>query len=226
MSQNVSDGSNTTVMGTRSVGSAAVGHARPETPPETPPPGSRDQQLRAAWRVRAEATAGEASLGSAAHQVAADRDRWLTTALIALSSAVAAVAGFSGIDAFLTRTQASVAGVVAAVLAATVGVLVNNSHRADHVAAARSYLKLQHDAEDFCEVTAMHGSFDDARNAFLALIAQRDEIPDTVTPISVHSLRSAARRLRNRPGVPDIAADVVATATTTAAGTRITFPGR
>jgi len=226
MSQNVSDGSNATLTGTCAAAPVAAGHARPETPYETQPPRPGEQQLRAAWKARAEATAEEASLGSTAHQVAADRDRWLATALIALSSAAAAVAGFGGINAFLTRTQAGVVGVVAAVLAAVVGVLVNSSHRADHVSAALSYVTLRHDAEDFCEVTPMKGSFDDARNAFLALIAQRDRILDTVTPISVHSLRSAERRLRNRPGVRNIAADVVATAMTTAVGTRIKLPGR
>jgi EmrB/QacA subfamily drug resistance transporter len=199
MPQKVSDGSNITLMGIR------IADAPPAPPPRRP----GEQQLRAAWRASAEATADEAALGSAAHRVAADRDRWIITTLVALSSAVAAFAGFSGINAFLSRTQVSVACIVAAVLAAVVAGLVNNSHRADHETAARSYATLQHDAEDFRDVTAMNTSFDDARTAFLALIALRDRILDTVTPIAVQSPRSAERRPQDRPDVRDTAADAV-----------------
>lgn len=187
----------------------------------------QEADLRDAWKRWADETADEAALSSLSHRIAADRDKSVTTALSCLSAATAAVAGFTGITAILSKTIASLIALASAVLTGVVAILVKSSHASEHETAAREFSTLAHDARDFSDVTCLNATLAEAQSAYAGLVAHRDKILDSVTPVPLRSVRAADTRLSTQGGELQVAisAAVRASVLNGAVGSRLSAPG-
>lgn len=163
--------------------------------------GASEAAQRTAMREHVSRIAQEAALEAPAHRIAADRDRWTSTAISCLSAAAAAAAGFSGLGTVIPKAGVSALALGSALLTAVVAILVKNSRAADHSTACQGFDVLQHDAQDFCSVTVVVEKIDQVQKAYDGLISKRDQILKTAPPVTDRSKKKADSMLTSRPSM-------------------------
>jgi hypothetical protein len=135
------------------------------------------------------------------------------------------VAGFTGSTAVLSKTVASLIALAAAVLTGVVAILVKSSHASEHETASRDFSTLEHDARDFSEVTCLNAPLSEAQSACAALVAHRDKILGSVTPVPLRSARAADTRLKGSESHVAISPAVRASVLNSSVGSQLSAPG-